>query len=196
MNTWPPQDEHNALVRVQGRPREPGHAHEPSRWQKLKRVLWPFAKAGGEWAKYGENLAKDFAEAEVAKRSAEAEKLAAEAAKLAEEAETQKQRRGFAVNAEIREIAESSCSDEAKLLQLANLMAENPQIASQLRVIETLLSELRENRGLNLHMVLKDGGAKSLPVSDSGPESTAVPKVRKRRAAKRKSPPSTESEES
>ena len=153
--TWPPEqrDDH-AIVKFEGRPNEPTHSGEKSRWAKFKRLIWPFAKRGGEWAKYGAGLGTAFAEAEVAKKENEAAKLAAEAADTAAAADLKRAEKVKVVNDEIERIfTDPDVPNEAKTLQLANLLQDNPELAQQVERVGELINQLRLKR--NVHVELK-----------------------------------------
>jgi hypothetical protein len=158
MNWEPEQDEKQALVRFDGRPNDSKVPHELTRWQKFKRWILPFVSESGAWAQYGISLADQYAMAEIDMRKSQAAKTAAEAANIAADTDIKRQGKVKLANQELRDIfADANSSDTAKMIQLASLLAANPEIHSQLDKIEDLLAKLHLTRGVNL--ILKPQGA-------------------------------------
>lgn len=144
----------NAIVRFEGLPNEPAITNEITLWDKFKQIIWPFARKGGKWAKYGCELGKAFAEAELAKRENEAKKLAAEAANLAAEADFKRAKTLKLINDEIRRIFGNpkSSQEEIKLL-LASLIKDHPEISEQIEKVGAIIERLAITKSLSLEII-------------------------------------------
>lgn len=150
MNTFGTEDSGRggAIIKFVGSPNEPDKPSEPTRWQRFLRFVWPWAQKTGWVAQYGAELGQAFAEAELAKRQGEAQKLAMDVANAAAERDHKEQQTVRVVNEEIARIfSQDEQPDVSRKLQLANLLAANPQIAEQLEVIESLYAKLRYRHG-------------------------------------------------
>ena len=112
------------------------------RWHKTK-LAWNWTKRAWYcvWkvAQFGTELGREISVAELAKRQADAKKVCMEAESIGAECNDKKQRTVRFVNEEIARIfLQVDQSEMSKRLQIANLLAENPQIAEHLKVLETL----------------------------------------------------------
>jgi hypothetical protein len=138
-----------AIIRFVGTPNEQFAHAEQTRWKRFLSFFWPFANKAGLAAKQAVSLADEFRAAEIAKRNAVAGKLAAQAADISAAKDTKRQENMRIVNSEIERIFSDNGSPEiAKKLQLANLLAENPQIAEQLELLESLYDKFRLQYGM------------------------------------------------
>jgi len=162
--------EKSALIKFEGSPNEPDKPEELNLWQRFKRAIWPWAREGGRLATRAKDLGDAYAEAEVAKSDSEAQKFAAEASEAAARADHQRQQTVEAVNEEIRRIfSDEEIPDEAKMLQFANLLANNPELRAQLDNIESLYAKLRVVHGLHITMQIGDE-AKQIGASSGSSE--------------------------
>ena len=112
------------------------------RWHKTK-LAWKWTRQAWNWAwevvQFGTKLGREISVAELTKRQAEAKKVYMEAESIGAECNDKKQRTVRFVNEEIARIFSQDDQPEmSKRLQMANLLAENPKIAEQLKVLETL----------------------------------------------------------
>jgi hypothetical protein len=155
MSGYQDTPERAALIKFSGTPNEPNRPEELSRWQRFKRAVWPWARKGGLLAERATYLGEAYAEAEVAKRDSEARKFAAEAADLSARADHTRQETVRLVNDEIQRIfSDETISDMGRMMQLANILAHNPDLADQLKYIDNLYSQLRALRGVQLSVSL------------------------------------------
>ena len=145
--------ETTALVRFSGAPRNDSDPAERTRWQQFLGFFKPWANKGGEFVGRAHELADAYAESEVAIRQTQAQKYAAEAAEAAARTETLRQEKVKAVNDEIARIFTSDqLPDVAKQLQLATLLAANPDIAEQLNKIENIWTRLHLRHGTEIEL--------------------------------------------
>lgn len=146
------ESEVKQLAKLLGRPKDTLRAGEKTKWQRIKKILWPYLRKGGEWAIYGEDLAKDYAASEIAKRKAEAEERLSKAAEHAAKAKETRLQSVTLANAELERIAKSDAPESIKAAQLACILAEFPEIKGQLEVIKSIIVELRETYGFSIAM--------------------------------------------
>jgi hypothetical protein len=141
------------MMQLSGDPREQHLPGEISRWRRFLRWFRPWAKKSEGVIGRAHQLADAYAESEVAIRATQAQKYAAEAAEAAARTEGLKQDRVRVINDEIARIFSSSgLPDIAKQLQLANLLAANPDIAEQLSRIETIWKRLHLIHGTRIEL--------------------------------------------
>ena len=138
------KEQKNAVLKFSGTPNEPESPKEKSRWKNFLKIIWPWAREGGRLLSKGKKLTEKYYEAEVSKKQNEAEKIAEEAANIAADTDLKNQQKVKLVNEEISRIfSDGDLPDVAKQLQLANLMAENPEIAEQMSKIEDMVLRMR-----------------------------------------------------
>jgi hypothetical protein len=143
-----------AIIKFVGLPNQLGKPNESTRWRRFLQFLRPWAKKTGWVAQYGAEFGQAFAEAELAKRQGEAQKLAMEAANIAAERDHKEHQTVKAVNEEIARIFSQDDQPElARKLQLANLIAANPQIAKQLEIIEAFYVGLQCRYGTSVELI-------------------------------------------
>ena len=153
MSWAPDQSEKNAIVKFEGRPNNFADPAEQTRWERFKEFIWPFARSGGKWAKHGVELGDAFAEARVGKEQSVASEHAAKAAEHAAKADLHRTENAILCNEEMQRIFSAEGSDGLKKLQLARLLAENPQIQNQLDAVEGIMDRLCLTRGTSIRMV-------------------------------------------
>jgi hypothetical protein len=143
----------NSIIRYDGIPTEPFRPHEPTRWQRFLTAIWPFARQGGEWAKYGGELGKAYLDAEIANRTNTASRTAAEAAETAARADFQRQDAVRVFNDQIDSIfKDNNLPHGAKILKLAKLMEANPDLAQQVEKITDIVDKLALRRGARIEI--------------------------------------------
>ncbi|MFC4096438.1 hypothetical protein [Euzebyella saccharophila] len=144
MNNSGEKEQNNRIVKFIGRPTNLQSEVELTKWKRFLKFIWPWAKEGGKLISRGKELTEDFYQAEVDRKSKEADKFAAEAANIAAEKDLKIQQKVKVVNEEITRIfSDNNVPDLAKQLQLANLIANNPEISAQLDKIEEVVSKLK-----------------------------------------------------
>ncbi len=153
MSWTPNQSDNKAIVKFEGRPNDFTDPREQTRLQRFKRFIWPFARSGGKWAKHGAELADAYAVARVEKEQSVASEHAAKAAEHAAKADILRTEKVILCNEELQRIFSEEGSDGLKKLQLAGLLAENPQIRKQLDVVEGLIDRLCLTKGTSIRMV-------------------------------------------
>jgi hypothetical protein len=109
---------------------------------KVKRA-WNWSSRAKKWAwkvaSFATETGRAISQAEVSKREGEAKKANMEAESIAAECNHKKQQTVKIVNEEIERIFSQDDQPEmSKRLQLANLLAENPQIAEKFKLLEEL----------------------------------------------------------
>lgn len=141
------------IMRLDGQPNQPDAPHEKTRWQRFLDVVWPWAHKGSIWAVAGADLAQDYAKAKIANENNDAAKKGAEAAEKAAEADLKRQEVVKVCNEEITRIfMDDSLPSGAKALQLANVVAANPQIAAQLEKVRAMMETLHWKRGADVQI--------------------------------------------
>lgn len=153
MSWTPGQSDDNAIVKFEGRPNDFTDPVEQTRWQSFKRFISPFSRSGGKWAKHGAELADAYAGARVGKEQSIASEHAAKAAEHAAKADLQRTQKAILCNEELQRIFSEEGSEGLKKLQLASLLAENPQIQKQLDIVEGIIDRLCLTRGTSIRMV-------------------------------------------
>jgi len=147
------------IASVGAAPREPDKSGEKSKWVALLKFLKEHGQkivevgslgtARGR-ARWDAKTSVINAEAKVKKK--EVEIKAAEAAAYAAKTDHQRQETVKVVNQEIERVLESDASEVTKMMQLANLMAANPQIAEQLGRIKEMYEFLHSARGFRMEI--------------------------------------------
>lgn len=144
MNELGEKKQENGVVRFVGTPKGGLEEKELTRWERFLAFITPWAKEGSKVASKAKKLAEENFEADVAKKKREVEKFAAETAEIAENIEIKKQQRVTMVNDELQRIfSDNNLPDLAKKLQLANLLASNPEIEAQLGKIDDIITKLK-----------------------------------------------------
>lgn len=144
MNDFGEKKQNQSIVKFVGRPNDARNKLELNKWKKFLKFIWPWAKEGGKLIAKSKQLTEDFYQAEVTKKQNEAMKFAEEASNIAAEKDLKVQEKVKVVNDEIARIfSDKDVPDMAKQLQLANLIANNPEIAAQLNKIEDIVSKLK-----------------------------------------------------
>ena len=142
-----------ALIKFEGTPTDQQSDGEPTRWRRFLNFFWPWARKAGVSAKNAVSLADEFRKAEISKRTAEADKIAAEAADITAAMDSKRQETVRTVNDEIQRIfSDDELPEMAKQLQLANLLAANPELAEQLEKIEHIYELLKLNHGTRIEV--------------------------------------------
>jgi len=140
-------DKTGAIVRFEVRPKKFVCPNELSRWQRFKRFVFP-------WLRKGKDFGQEYARARFAKEQNEAEKLAREASEIAARTDTERQRtvREFSKNVDAI-FADDGLPEEAKMLKLAKLMGENPELEAQVETVRHLLDRLHDERGVSIQVL-------------------------------------------
>lgn len=142
--TWSPDDNNDqAIVRFEGRPNEPDRPGERSRWERFKTAVCP-------WLKKGSDLGQAYAEAEVAKARSEAAKVAAEAVEIAAQADLNRQQAVQMFGEAVDDIFNDDSPEAAKMLKLAKLFQENPELSVQVEKIKAIMDRLHLSKGVNI----------------------------------------------
>lgn len=142
------------VVKFVGSPNEPSRPDEMTRWKRYLQVLWPWAKKTGKLVNRAGSLADAYSSAEVRKQEGKAAKFAEEATEIAARRDQIQQETVRVVNEEIARIfADNNLPIAAKQLQLANLLASNPQIAEQLERIEGVYMRLKMEHGFHAELL-------------------------------------------
>lgn len=175
MTEWLPTEydvDTRSIIRFDGNPNEPSRANEATLWKRFLKVIWPFAKTGGEWARYSGELGKTFAEAEVAQRVNTAERIAAEAAETAARADINRQDAVRIFSEQIDAIfSGDNVPESAKMLKLAKLLAANPDLTCQVNKVSKLIETLAKTRGTRIEIV---PAVESTPKAPKGPRAENV----------------------
>ena len=152
-------EDETQMVKFTGTPNKSSREGEQKRWWHFLNVLNPWGKKVGLAADATASMGVAFAKAELSKKVGEGAKLAAEAAELAARKDKLNAETVGVVNDEIARIfAQEGIPDVGKKLQLANLLASNPQIAEQMDNIEAMLTDLKYEHGTVVEIV--EGGGK------------------------------------
>lgn len=168
MNDIGEKKQNNSIIKFVGRPTILKDKSELTRWKRFLKFIWPWAKEGGKLIARSKQLTEDFYQAEVIKKTNEADKFAAEASNIAAERELKIQQKVRVVNDEIAKIfSDNNVPDIAKQLQLANLIANNPEIASQLNKIDELVTKLKVVNFSKFKLEIEEGVKPGLEIENN-----------------------------
>ncbi|MEM8937719.1 MAG: hypothetical protein AAGC64_00060 [Bacteroidota bacterium] len=142
-----------AIVKLSSRPKLPDKPNEISKWKRFLNYINPWAKKLNKAA----DITQAYYEGEAFKRHNEGKKFAAEAAEIASRIKVSNQEKVKLVNDEIERIfTNDGLPYEAKMLQLANLVANNPEIAEQLQKVKDMSEVLRTVNFTNINFGLEE----------------------------------------
>ncbi len=163
--TWHPDEQTDpAITKYRGIPDEQDSSNERRRWRRFVKWLLPNLRSRSQQA---DDLLSRFSEGEVRKRETEADKTAAEAVEIAERANNEKLKGVKAINREIEAIFSNNLPADLKLLQLANLKENYPEIFEQLEKLRSIEDNLRLKKGCRLGLEFGEPQSLSADESDS-----------------------------
>lgn len=151
MTDFEPETERDApaIIKYEGIPNPPT---QQSVWRRFLQTVFPFMKRGGKWAEHGADLARSYAEAEVADRNNRALKTAAEAAEISARADLARNEAAKVFSDEVDAIfADRDLPESARMLKLAKLFEANPDLAAQVERVTDLLNRLHLQYGVTVH---------------------------------------------
>ncbi|MEM9276787.1 MAG: hypothetical protein AAGA80_28190 [Cyanobacteria bacterium P01_F01_bin.143] len=161
-------EETQALIKFTGKPKEPDRPEETTRWRKFLKFIWPWANKGGQLVNRVKEITEAYYSSEAVKKENEANKFAAEAENIAADTDLKKQEKVKVVNEEIQRIfSQDNVPDTAKKLQLANLLANNPQIGEQLEKIESIVQKMKVVNFSEFELELENNEDKRLDKPDT-----------------------------
>lgn len=144
MSNFGEKKQNRGIVKFIGQPNDPQTDGELTKWKRFLKFITPWAREGGKLVAKGKQMTEEYYQAEIVKKQSESYKLAEEAANIAAEKDLKIQEKVKVINDEIARIfSDDNLPNVAKQMQLANLLANNPEIAEQLKVIEDMVEKMK-----------------------------------------------------
>ena len=142
----------DTITGVSAAPQEPDKEGEKGKWQVFIDLIGKYKDKIFETGALATERVRERYDAGTESIRQEAEIKAMQAAEHAAKVDHQRKETEIAINNQIGKIFEADTPEAAKIVQLAHLVANNPEIAAQLEKMEQMYAFLKVTRGVRIEI--------------------------------------------